>query len=162
VRSIPNQAGINTSNLSLFSFDDSVVTVKHSMNIPSNLISTINGIKSSSHSDMDEGAALRSMMYCSRFNSCSAQKCPLDPLIDRRSEADWDPICGMAKATRHRYWESMPEDLRAILPYKGYSRAEYNRMTAARERWESLSQEQRERLKAMGRERLEKSRGARK
>ena len=157
-----NQAEVNTSNLSLFSFDGSIATVKHPANSPSHMIATINGIKSPLNNDADENAALRSMMYCSRFNSCSAQKCPLDPLIDSRTEADWDPRCGMAKATRHRYWESMPEDLRAILPYKGYSRAEYNRMTAARERWESLSQEQREHLKAMGRERLEKSRGARK
>lgn len=152
------ESEINSSSPSLFSFDDSVVTVKHSMNASSNLIPTINGTKSLSNNDLGEGAALRSMMYCSRFSSCSAQKCPLDPLIDSRSEADWDPRCGMAKATRNRYWESMPEDLRSILPYQGYFRAEYNRMIAARERWESLSQEQRERLKAIGRERLEKSR----
>ena len=153
-----DEAGINTSNLSIFSFDDSMVTVKQSANSPSNLTPTINGIKSPLNNDADENAALRSMMYCSRFNSCSAPKCPLDPLADRRSENDWDPVCGMAKATRHKYWESMPEDLKKALPFQGYFRVEYNRMEAARKRWESLSDDEKSRIREMGKARLMETR----
>ena len=155
-----NQAEVNTSNLSLFSFDGSIARVKHSANSPSNMIATINGMKSSSNNDMDEDAALRSMMYCSRFNSCSVPKCPLDPLIDRRSENDWDPVCGMAKSTRHKYWESMPEDLRKALPFQGYFRSEFNRMEAARRRWDSLSDDEKNRIREMGKVRLMESRRA--
>ena len=57
----------------------------------------------------------------------------------------------MAKATRHRYWESMPESLKRELPFEGYFSSEYHRIKSARERWESLSEERkaeiRERMK---------------
>ncbi len=115
--------------------------------------------KKESDCDTDkEALSLQSMKYCSRFDSCSAPKCPLDPLIDRRSENDWDPVCGMAKATRHKYWESMPEDLKKRLPFQGYFRAEYNRMEAARKRWDSLSDDEKNRIREMGRARLMETR----
>jgi len=117
--------------------------------------------KNESHRSTDkEALSLQSMMYCSRFNSCSVPKCPLDPLIDRRSENDWDPVCGMAKSTRHRYWESMPEDLRKALPFQGYFRSEFNRMEAARRRWDSLSDDEKNRIREMGKVRLMESRRA--
>ncbi len=108
---------------------------------PSNLTDRINGIKSSECQSIRSTLPAQSMSYCSRFDSCSAPKCPLDPFIDRRSENDWDPVCGMAKPTRHRYWESMPEDLRDALPFQGYFEGEFRRIMAAKQRWESLSEE---------------------
>ena len=56
----------------------------------------------------------------------------------------------MAKATRHRYWESMPESLKKELPFEGYFQSEYNRIRAARERWDSLPEDK----KAEVRERI--------
>ena len=60
----------------------------------------------------------------------------------------------MAKATRHKYWESMPEDLREALPFQGYFEAEFRRMKAEKERWESLPEDR----KAEIRERMRKVR----
>jgi len=107
---------------------------------------------------LDEQRYAMSMEFCSRFDACSAPKCPLDPFIDVRIEIEGDPKCGMAKATRHKYWESMPEDLKLILPYEGYFRLEFNRMAAARERWNRMSDSAKENLKSLGRKALEKSR----
>ncbi len=84
---------------------------------------------------------MRSMKFCSRFESCSAPKCPLDPCVNSRTEADGDPKCTMPKATRHKYWLSMPEDLKDALPFQGYLEAEFKRIKAARERWESLPED---------------------
>ena len=125
---------------------------------PSVLTTTINRTKEREYGTNKEALSLQSMKYCSRFDSCSAPKCPLDPLIDSRSENDWDPKCGMAKSTRHRYWESMPEDLRKALPFQGYFRSEFNRMEAARRRWDSLSDDEKNRIREMGRARLMESR----
>ena len=66
----------------------------------------------------------------------------------------------MAKATRHKYWESMPEDLKKALPFQGYFRAEYNRMEAARRRWESLSDDEKSRIREIGKARLMETRRA--
>ena len=101
---------------------------------------------------------VRSMSACSRWESCPAMKCPLDPEIGSRMPYDpeldgefKDSKCTMAKATRHRYWESLPEDLRNALPFQGYFEGEFKRIKAGRERWESLSEERkaeiRERIK---------------
>ncbi|MCL4341299.1 MAG: hypothetical protein M1431_04290 [Candidatus Thermoplasmatota archaeon] len=35
----------------------------------------------------------------------------------------------------------MPESLKKELPFEGYFRSEYRRIRAARERWESLSED---------------------
>jgi hypothetical protein len=85
-------------------------------------------------------------------------KCPLDPQINDRMPFDpeldgefKDSRCTMAKATRHKCWEAMPEDLREALPFQGYFEGEFKRIMAAKQRWESLSDdtkaEIRERLK---------------
>lgn len=93
------------------------------------------------------------MKFCSRFDSCSAPKCPLDIFINTIPEIEGDPKCEMAKATRHKYWESMPDDLRSRLPYEGYLQSEYTRIKAAKERWESLPEDKkaeiRERMKSI-------------
>ena len=84
--------------------------------------------------------SIKTMSYCSRYNSCEAPICPLDILVKKRTYAEGDPECGMARATRHRYWENMPEELKKELPYQGYFQGEFTRLKAARERWESLSE----------------------
>lgn len=127
---------------------------------PSVLATTINWKKGRKQGTNKEALSLKTMRYCSRFDSCPAPKCPLDPLINIRSETDWDPVCGMAKATRHKYWESMPEDFRKVLPFQGYFRAEYNRMQAAKKRWDSLSEDEKNRMREIGKARLMASRGA--
>ena len=105
----------------------------------------------SDYQDSKEDLTLQSMRYCSRFETCSAQLCPLDILISERTDFPDNEKCGMAKATRHRYWESMPESLRKELPFEGYFSSEYHRIKSARERWESLPEdrkaEMRERIK---------------
>ncbi len=87
------------------------------------------------------------MKFCSRFDSCSASRCPLDLLIDTRYEDPEDPKCEMAKPTRHKYWESMEPDLRSLLPFQGYFEAEFDRMKAAREHWKSIPEEQKQAIK---------------
>ena len=76
-----------------------------------------------------------------RFEDCSAPKCPLDILIDIRTEVEEDPKCEMAKATRHKYWLSMPDYLKSELKFEGYFESEYNRMRSAKERWNALSED---------------------
>ncbi len=110
--------------------------------------------KSSELTQSKEVLSIKTMSYCSRYDSCDAPKCPLDILIEMRSYVDGDPQCGMAKSTRHRYWEKMPEDLRKELPYRGYFQGEFTRMTAAREKWNSMSEEKRQEII----ERLKKNR----
>ena len=97
---------------------------------------------------------VRSMSACSRWQSCPSMKCPLDPEIGSRMPYDpeldgefKDSRCTMAKATRHRYWESLPEDLRNALPFQGYFEGEFKRIKAGRERWESMTDEQREQVR---------------
>ena len=105
----------------------------------------------SDYAEDKEELTLQSMRYCSRFETCSAPLCPLDVLISERTDFPDNEKCGMAKPTRHRYWESMPESLRKELPFEGYFSSEYHRIKSARERWESLPEERkaeiRERMK---------------
>ena len=126
----------------------------HSRETPSNLTARINGTKSSDSTDNKEVISLESMSHCSRFEDCPAPKCPLDTLIDLRSEIEEDPQCEMAKATRHKYWQSMGPELRSLLPFQGYLETEFNRMKAARERWEAIPDDKKriitERLKRGG------------
>ncbi|MEM3193266.1 MAG: hypothetical protein QW292_14505 [Candidatus Parvarchaeota archaeon] len=94
--------------------------------------------------------------FCSKFDSCNAPLCPLDPLISERYADKNDDRCSMAKATRHKYWLSMPSEFQQYLPYQGYFKAEYNRIQEGKRRWGSLSQEERDRIIARGREALKR------
>ncbi len=95
------------------------------------------------------------LQVCSRFDFCSANLCPLDPeIVKRGPDEEEDPKCEMAKATRHAYWISMPPELRSLLPFQGYFKAEFTRIGSARARWESMSEGQ----KATVRSRLESAR----
>jgi hypothetical protein len=101
----------------------------------------------SDYPENKEELTLQSMRYCSRFETCSAQLCPLDILISERTDFPDNEKCGMAKATRHRYWESMPESIKRELPFEGYFSSEYHRIKSARERWESLSEDKKEAIR---------------
>lgn len=124
--------------------------INHSRDTLSTLTTRINGVKNDSSVIEREALSLESMGMCSRFEFCSAQKCPLDILIGARLEDPSDPKCEMAKATRHKYWESLKPEIRSLLPFQGYLEKEYNRKRAARERWDALSEEE----KAAIRERM--------
>ena len=93
---------------------DDFITHDHSI-----LTARINGQNESKCSEDAEQFLERPMSYCSRFDSCSAPKCPLDIFIESRIEVEGDPKCGVAKATRHKYCKTMPDRLKKHLPYEG-------------------------------------------
>ena len=119
----------------------------YSKETPSILTARINGQKIDSFTTELEGLSLESMSYCSRFEDCSAPKCPLDILINLRAETDEDPRCEMAKSTRHKYWESLQDSLKSKLKYQGYFESEYNRMRSAKKRWLALPEQQKAEIK---------------
>ena len=131
------------------------VTSNQSPHAPSILTARTNGTKNAKYvveKEMErESRSFEAMRTCSRFEFCSAPKCPLDVLINSRSEINGDPKCEMAKATRHKYRESLPDLLKSNLPFQGYFESEYTRMKAARARWDALPEEKkagmRERMK---------------
>ncbi|MEM0134550.1 MAG: hypothetical protein QXU18_04895 [Thermoplasmatales archaeon] len=94
--------------------------------------------------------------FCSRYDYCDAPLCPLDPLIDKRYKDKDDDRCLMAKATRHKYWIGMPSEFQQYLPYQGYFKSEYNRIQEGKRRWNSLSQEEKDRIIARGKDALKK------
>lgn len=62
------------------------------------------------------------MSACSRYESCSSMKCPLDSEIDTKMVYDPDLDGGVqgfymrrGKASRREYLEAMPDDLKARL-----------------------------------------------
>ena len=132
---------VNQSSLSEFSEPKKKERYNSITNEPSILTARIKQPKSSECTSSDWSLSVRSMRYCSRFETCSAPKCPLDVFIDLRTETEEDHHCTMARATRHKHWESMPEDLQNALPFQGYFESEFRRITAARERWESLPED---------------------
>ncbi len=111
------------------------------------LTTRINGIKSSECRGNEEALSIEAMSRCARFDFCSAPKCPLDILINLRTEIDEDPRCEMAKATRHKYWESMPDYLNTELKFEGYFEVEYNRMKSARARFDALPEEKKREIR---------------
>ena len=131
-------------------------TSNQSTHAPSILTARINETKNDSFSGNKEALSLESMSYCSRFEDCSAPKCPLDILINIRTEVEEDPICEMAKATRHKYWMAMPDSIKSELKFEGYLESEYNRIKSARERWLALPEQK----KAEIRERMKNARKA--
>ena len=81
---------------------------------------------------------------CAHFDSCSANKCPLDPLINIRNADPSDPTCDMPKSRRHNYWAQMLPKEQALLPFKGYFEGEYTRKQAWAARWNALSQKEKD------------------
>jgi hypothetical protein len=153
------------TSLSLFSGSQSGNEGKQSGKTHSTVRDTTKRTKTQSQGIVKVGNEMKWISFCSRSQYCPAMKCPLDPFIDMRMEYNEeldgefkDSRCTMAKATRHRYWESMPDDMKKDLPFQGYFRSEYNRMEAARRRWEGMSEDERTRIREMGRARLAGSR----
>ena len=60
----------------------------------------------------------------------------------------------MAKSTRHKYWESLPDSIKSELKFEGYLDSEYNRMKSAKKRWLTLPEQK----KAEIRERMKNAR----
>ena len=135
------------SNLSRLSFDNKEGTSNQSTPTPSILTARINETKNDSFSGNKETLSVESMSYCARFEICSAPKCPLDILIDLRFQDPEDPKCEMAKATRRKYWLSMPDEIKSELRYQGYLESEYTRMRSAKERWLALPEQQKAEIK---------------
>ncbi len=152
-KKITPETTTNTNLYRLTDFDNDM-TYNQSMKKRSILTERINEQNIFKHVHSSEDVSIIIMRYCSKYEICAAPKCPLYFLIDLRTYVEGDPECSMAKATRHAYWESMPEDLRKMLPYEGYFKSEYTRMRTARERWGSLTEEE----KAEARERLRNAR----
>ena len=142
------------SNISPISFEHERGMSNITRETPSILTARLNRQNKSDTGIDEDLLSQESMSVCARFDFCSAPKCPLDPLMGLRTEVEDDPKCEMAKATRHKYWTSMKEDLRSLLPFQGYLKTEYNRIRSAKMRWEVIPDYQKkaiiERLKRGG------------
>ena len=79
---------------------------------------------------------------CVHFDFCSANLCPLDPFISKRSSGPGDPKCDMPKGRRHSYWLKMTPEQQALLPYQGYSEGEFTRKQAHDAKWAAMSKEE--------------------
>jgi len=135
------QKGQNNSSLGKFS-DSTDLTLTHNIFTSYSHKSNLKDRKIDQKLIQElEDKAYDIMSLCARFESCNAPKCPLDPLINLRYEEMDDPKCKMSKKTRHKYWGSLPEDLKKLLPYEGYFEKEYNYSIAARKRINSLPED---------------------
>ena len=81
---------------------------------------------------------------CSHFDICSANRCPLDPLIAKRNAEPDDPPCDMPKGRRHNYWKQMSPKEQALLPYEGYFEGEFKRKQARNAKWAAMSESERQ------------------
>ena len=133
--------GDKMRELSPLSKDTKRGMVTYTAHTPSILTAYANEAKDIVYCHDFEILSVDSMKRCSRFEYCSAPKCPLDVLINMRIQVDDDPVCQMNKATRHRYWLSLPNNLKELLPFQGYFEVEYNRRKAGKTAWDSLPEE---------------------
>ena len=76
--------------------------------------------------------------WCPRFEGCSANRCPFDPEIDKKKKLRGEEKCRLAKSRRMRLWDSLPEEKKALLPYRGMFKREFS----ARQRWDNLPEEE--------------------
>lgn len=67
---------------------------------------------------------------CPRYDSCSCNKCPLDPLIDQRRVLPDDEKCKAWKSTRMKIAAKYPK----LLPYGGL----YKKQWEAKKRWADM------------------------
>jgi hypothetical protein len=75
---------------------------------------------------------------CPRFEGCSANRCPFDPEIDGKKTLRGEERCRLAKSRRMRLWESLPEEKKNLLPYRGMFKREFS----ALKRWQELPEEE--------------------
>ncbi len=83
---------------------------------------------------------------CSRAERCSVNRCPLDPLVELRSvdPLDREKRCTVSKPDRERFFSRLTPPMRALLPYGGLFKAEWERREAGRRLQARLTPEQRE------------------
>ena len=79
---------------------------------------------------------------CSKFETCSCNKCPLDPDIAIRVSHPDDEKYTARKSERNRIGSKYPH----ILPMQGYFRAEW----AGKQKWAALSPIQKEEVRKRG------------
>ena len=91
--------------------------------------------------------------WCPRFEKCSANRCPLDPEIEGKATFRGEERCRLAKSRRMRLWESLPEEKKALLPYRGMFKREFSGW----KRWQEMPEEEREAKRAIFRARIEKA-----
>jgi len=77
---------------------------------------------------------------CPRFDFCSANRCPFDPEIDGKKTLRGEERCKLAKSRRIRLWETLPEDLKSLLPYTGMFKKEFS----ALKRWQDLPEDEKQ------------------
>jgi len=82
--------------------------------------------------------------WCPRFDKCSANRCPFDPEIEGKKTLRGEEKCRLAKARRKRLWESLPEEKKSLLPYRGMFKREFS----ALQRWQELPDEEKARRTA--------------
>jgi hypothetical protein len=58
---------------------------------------------------------------CPRFETCSSNRCPLDPDIELRQHIKGEEKCGVRKRTRYKIGVKYPQ----LLKYKGLKAREY-------------------------------------
>lgn len=74
--------------------------------------------------------SLAVMKRCPRFIQCTAPRCPLDPLQERRTELPGEPRCTLSKSKRLALGRG------TALPRQGLTKMEW----ARREAWHRLSE----------------------
>jgi len=82
--------------------------------------------------------------WCPRFEKCSANRCPFDPEIAAKKRLLGEEKCRLAKSRRMKLWESLPEEKKTLLAYRGMFKREFS----ALKRWQDLPEEEKARRTA--------------
>ena len=89
-------------------------------------------------SDNTEATTVEIMRQCPRFDRCSVPICPLDQQQDHRTRLPGESKCTLGKSARFRIGQNTD------LPLQGLTKREW----AARQRWNALSDAERQRKTA--------------
>lgn len=76
--------------------------------------------------------------WCLRFEKCSANRCPFDPEIQAKTRLKGEERCKLAKKRRMRLWDSLPEEKKILLPYRGMFKKEFSGW----KRWQDMPEEE--------------------
>lgn len=101
-------------------------------------------------SDNTDLKSIEIMKRCPRFHKCSVPVCPLDRGQDHRTRLPHEPKCTLAKSIRRRIGQN------TTLPEQGLTKQEW----AARQRWESLSESEKQRRSTILRQLLLNHKGS--
>ena len=83
---------------------------------------------------------------CPSFLNCSCNRCPLDPEMNTRIHYSDEPKCKANKPTRLKIAQKFNSLYPNLLPHQGLTAKEY----AGKKRWDSLTDEQREKITTQG------------